>query len=107
MAKYLGDEMKRLRRARGLSTRIAAEQAGMPHMTYMGYEFGKAIPPSYRRPAIALMLGVPEQVLDDLVDEDESEVFLRARKLSDAGKDAIRAFLRKVREDERRQHGRS
>ena len=58
---------------------------------------------AHKRPAIASMLVVPEQVLEDLVDEDESEVFVRARKLSDGGKEAIRSFLLKVREDERRQ----
>jgi len=96
----LGDELRRLRLARGLSIRELAQAAGLPHMTYMGYEQGKAVPPVPRREALARALGIPPPKLDELVEEDEYEVFLRSRPLSPEGREAVRQFLRSVRRKE-------
>ncbi len=73
----------------------------IPHMTYVAYEQGKAAPPKNKRPDLARALGISVQVLDEMVDDDEYEVFLRSRPLSEAGKASIRDFVRLVRERER------
>ena len=101
MGQWFAAELKRLRLGNGLSLRQAAGRAGLPHMTYTGYELGKAVPPQPRRAPIAEALGITPQRLDDLIEEDEYEVFLRARNMSEAGRDAAREFLRKIREEER------
>ena len=104
MGRWLGDELRRLRAARGLSLRELAQASGIPHMTYVSYENGKAVPPAQRRPGLAETLGLSSQALDDLIEEDQYEVFLRSRPLSEEGKAAVRDFLRLVRERER-EHG--
>ena len=105
MGQWFGQELKRIRTGQGLSIREAAGRAGLPHMTYVAYELGKAVPPSLRRPALAEALGLTSQALDNLVEEDEYEVFLRSRRLSEEGRAAARDFLRRVREDEREGEG--
>ena len=106
MGTWLGEELKRLRQARGLTIRDLARAARLAHMTYANYEWGKAVPPARGRPRLAEALGTTEQGLDDLIEEDEYEVFLRSRSLSDAGKEAIRDFLKKVREEDRAEEDR-
>lgn len=88
--------MKRMRIALGKSTREAAREAGLPHMSYVAYETGKAIPPPQRRPALARLLGLTDQAMDDLVEEDRYEVFLRSRGLSPAARAAVKDFVRTV-----------
>lgn len=83
-----------------------AHAVGVPHMTYMGYEQGRAAPPAPRRPGLARALGISEQALDNLIEEDQYEVFLRSRGLSDAGRAAVRDFVRKVREMEQAEKNR-
>ncbi len=102
MGQWFATELKRIRLGKGLSLRQAAGRAGLPHMTYTGYELGKAVPPQPRRAPIAEALGITAQRLDDLIEEDEYEVFLRSRKMSEEGRTAAREFLRKIREEERR-----
>ena len=93
--------MRRLRTARGLSLRELARASGIPHMTYVAYESGKSVPPAQRRPGLAEALGLSLEALEELIEDDEYEVFLRSRPLSEEGKAAVRDFLRLVRERER------
>ena len=102
MGRWLGDELRRLRLARGLSLRDLAREIGMAHTGYVAYERGVAAPPPERRPALARVLGITTAELDELVEEDEYEVFLRARSLSEEGRAAVRDFLRMIRERDRR-----
>lgn len=101
MGAWLGAELKRLRLAKGLSIRDLAERAGLPHTSYAAYEQGVAAPPAARRAAVASALGIPRRQLDEIVEEDEYEVFLRARKISKEGRSAVRDFIKKVRDRER------
>ena len=101
MGMYLGEELKRLRLAAGLSLRDVAQALNMSHMSYVNYERGVAAPPPERRDALAQALKVSRQQIDDLVDDDQVEVFLRARPLSNEGKQAVRDFLKQVRQRER------
>ncbi|MEE9285195.1 MAG: helix-turn-helix transcriptional regulator [Dehalococcoidia bacterium] len=103
MGRALGEELKRLRQAKGLSVRLLARTIGVPHTTYANYERGLAVPPSQRRDALVAALGVSREQLDDLIEEDQEEVFLRARPLSEEGKAAVRDFLRLVRRREKGQ----
>ncbi len=102
MGRQFGDELKRLRLARSLSLRQAAQAMGISHMAYANYEQGVAVPPPERRDALARALGMPRQELEDLIEDEQYEVFLRARPLGERAKQAIRDFLRHVRERERR-----
>ncbi len=97
----LGEELKRLRRAKGLSLREVAHALGISHMSYNNYERGLAVPPPVRCAALAAALGVTREAVDDLIEDDQYEVFLRARPLSEEGKRAARDFLRLVRQRER------
>ena len=101
MGQALGEELKRLRRARGLSVRVLAQRIGVPHTTYANYERGLAAPPTERRDGLSSALGVSRERLDDLIEDDQYEVFLRARPLSEEGKAAVRDFLRLVRQREK------
>ncbi len=101
MGQALGEELKRLRRARGLSVRVLAQRIGVPHTTYANYERGLAAPPAERRDGLSSALGVSRERLDDLIEDDQYEVFLRARPLSEEGKAAVRDFLRLVRQREK------
>ena len=102
MGRHFGEELKRLRTARGLTVRELAGQLGMPQTSYHAYERGVALPPARRRPALAKALGVTTQAIDDFVEEDEYEVFLRARSMSPAARNAVRDFIKQVRERERK-----
>ena len=102
MGRGLGEELRRLRMSKGLSFRGLAQAVGIPHMTYVAYEHGKATPPAKRRPQLAQALGCSLQALEELIEEDEFEVFLRSSSLSEDVKAAVRDFLRLVRERERR-----
>ena len=101
MGSHFGVEVRRLREARGLTVRQVSEALGMSETSYHAYERGVAVPPVRRRRALAETLGVAVQEIEDLIEEDEYEVFLRARSLSDEGRAAVRDFLRLVRERER------
>ena len=105
MAQWFAQELKRQRLAKGMSLRVIAARCGLPHMTYVAYELGKAVPPAARRPALAEVLGITVKALDDLIEEDEYEVFLRSRHLSEEGRTAARDFLRRVREEDRQRQG--
>ena len=102
MGQYFAEQLKRLRHERGLSLRQVAGISGMPHMTYVGYENGKAVPPTPRRAGVAEALGITPQALDDLIEEDSYEVFLRSSSLSEEARSAARDFLRRVREEDRK-----
>lgn len=102
MGFWFGQELKQIRTGQGLSIRVAAARAGLPHMTYVAYELGKAVPPAVRRPPLAEALGLTPLTLDNLIEEDACEVFLCSRRMSEEGKSAARDFLRRVREDERK-----
>ena len=78
-----------------------ARDAGISHMTYVAYEQGKSVPPRARRRELATALGVTRDALEELIEEDAYEVFLRSRPLSEEGRSAVRDFLRLVRERER------
>ena len=101
MGQALGEELKRLRRAKGLSVRVLAQRIGVPHTTYANYERGLAAPPAELRDGLSSALGVSRERLDDLIEDDQYEVFLRARPLSEEGKAAVRDFLRLVRQREK------
>ena len=101
MGQWFAEELKRLRQQRGLGLREIAALCGLPHMTYAAYELGKAVPPQARRAPLAEALAITPQALDDLVEEDEYEVFLRSRRLSEEGRAAAREFLRRIRQDDR------
>lgn len=103
MGSWLGGELRRLRLARGLSLRELAHALGILHTSYVAYERGVVMPPPERRAALAHALGITPEGLEDLIEEDQYEVFLRSRRLSEEGKAAVREFLRFVRERERRQ----
>ncbi len=105
MGRWLGQELRRLRLARKLSQREVAHALELPHMTYVSWETGKAVPPPARRPPLAQGLGITPQDLEDMVEEDEYEVFLRARPLSDEARAAVREFLKQVRERDRTAKG--
>lgn len=100
MGAWLGSELKLLRQAKGLSIRDLAQNAGLPHTSYAAYEQGVAAPPAARRSAVASALGIPRRVLDEIIEQDEYEIFLRARKLSAAGRTAIHDFIKVVRDQE-------
>ena len=94
-------QLQRLRIARGLSVRQLARELGMPQTSYHAYERGVALPPLKRRPALARALGVELERLNELVEFDEYDVFLRARSLTAEGRAAVLDFVRDVREKER------
>ena len=104
MGAWLGAELKRLRQAKGLSIRELAQDAGLPHTSYAAYEQGVAAPPAARRAAVAAALGIPRRLLDEIIEQDEYDIFLRARRLSTAGRNAIRDFIKNVRDRERGGH---
>ena len=59
------------------------------------------MPPPERRRKLASILGITPEELDELVEDDEYEVFLRARSLSEEGRAAARDFLSPVRQRDR------
>ena len=102
MGEHFGAEVRRLRLERQLTVRQVSEALGMSETSYHAYERGVAVPPPRRRPQLAETLGVDVDEIENLVEEDEYEVFLRARSLSDEGRAAVRDFMRRVREREGR-----
>ncbi len=101
MGRWLGDELRRIRQAGGLSLRDVAGAIGMHFTGHVAYERGTAVPPPERRRKLASALGITREELDELVEDDEYEVFLRARSLSEEGRAAARDFLRSIRQRDR------
>ena len=101
MGRWLGDELRRIRQSRGLSLRDVGGAIGMHFTGYVAYERGTAVPPAERRRKLAAALGMTREELDELIEDDEYEVFLRARTLSEEGRTAARDFLRSIRRRDR------
>lgn len=71
----LGETLKRLRKASGLTQDDLAEAAGVSIFTVRGYEQGKRTPNDEQRVAIAKVLGVPPEVLTDFGITNPNEAF--------------------------------
>lgn len=105
------DELKRARKALGLTQQEVADNLGITKSTYCGYETGKRLPDVPKIKALAKVLQVSGDILigtatssknDDSLDEftsDERKLLALYRQLNASGKDSVMATVRALAEN--------
>lgn len=97
--------LKQARKAAGMTQKEVAERLGITESTYCGYETGKRQPDAVKISAIARLLGVSGDYLLGLEEgqpplatetEQERELLLLFRDMSDDGKAALLATARAI-----------
>lgn len=97
--------LKQARKAAGMTQKEVAERLGITESTYCGYETGKRQPDAVKISAIARVLGVSGDYLLGLEEgqpplstetEQERELLLLFRDMSDDGKAALLVAARAI-----------
>ncbi len=91
---YLGDQIRRLRQARGLNQRALAALVGVTQAQISLHEKGEDIPSPAIRPKYAEALGLSLEEFEDLIQKSQVKESLRASSnLSEEARRSIEDYI--------------
>ncbi|MCL5266262.1 MAG: helix-turn-helix domain-containing protein [Chloroflexi bacterium] len=102
-AKIFGEQLRRLREAKGIGLRELAERIPISHTALDRYELGHRLPSDVIMRSIARALDVPYDELREMLFEAQAQSLLRANpNLSSRSREQIMQFIRFAREQDRK-----
>ncbi len=94
MGKYLGEQIRLIREAKGLNQRQFAKMVGVSQAQISLHEVGEDVPSPKLRAKYAEGLGIPLDQLEEIISRERLKDFLRsAPNLSDEAKRSIEDYI--------------